>query len=54
MEPLEPLPPYQVVLASSGEEVSTGEVYQRFDSLGEGRGPVAGRWTKPWRRSWKA
>jgi len=39
VEPLEPLPPYQVVLASSGEEVSTSEVYLRFDSLGEGSGP---------------
>lgn len=39
VEPLEPLPPYQVVLASSGEEVSTSEVYRRFDSLGEGSVP---------------
>jgi 4-diphosphocytidyl-2-C-methyl-D-erythritol kinase len=34
VEPLELLPPYQVVLASTGEEVSTREVYERFDSLG--------------------
>jgi 4-diphosphocytidyl-2-C-methyl-D-erythritol kinase len=32
---LDPLPPFQVVLASTGEEVSTREVYARFDSLVE-------------------
>jgi 4-diphosphocytidyl-2-C-methyl-D-erythritol kinase len=32
---LDPLPPFQVVLASNGEEVSTKEVYERFDSLVE-------------------
>ena len=36
LEPLEPLPPFQVVLASSDEEVSTAEVYRRFDRLQEG------------------
>ena len=30
---LDPLPPFQVVLASTGDEVSTREVYERFDSL---------------------
>jgi len=33
VESLEPLPCYHVVLASSGLEVSTAEVYRRFDSL---------------------
>jgi 4-diphosphocytidyl-2-C-methyl-D-erythritol kinase len=33
VETLEPLPPFKVVLASTGEEVSTREVYQRFDRL---------------------
>ena len=42
IERLEPLPPYQVVLASSDEEVSTAEVYRRFDELGGGAGPPAG------------
>jgi 4-diphosphocytidyl-2-C-methyl-D-erythritol kinase len=34
VELLEALPPYQVVLASTGDEVSTRDVYERFDSLG--------------------
>jgi 4-diphosphocytidyl-2-C-methyl-D-erythritol kinase len=40
VEPLEPLPPFQVVLASTGEEASTREVYERFDSLGAGSIPA--------------
>ena len=32
---LDPLPPFQVVLASTGEEVSTRDVYESFDSLVE-------------------
>lgn len=35
VEPLEPLPPFHVVLASSGQAVSTAEVYRRFDELGD-------------------
>jgi 4-diphosphocytidyl-2-C-methyl-D-erythritol kinase len=35
LNPLEVLPPYQVVLASTGDEVSTREVYERFDMLAE-------------------
>lgn len=38
VDALEPLPPFQVVLASPGDEVSTEEVYRRFDSLGPGAG----------------
>jgi 4-diphosphocytidyl-2-C-methyl-D-erythritol kinase len=33
VEPLEPLPSLQVVVASPGEQVSTAEVYRRFDSV---------------------
>ena len=33
LEPLEQLPPFQVILATSDEEASTTEVYQRFDEL---------------------
>lgn len=33
LERLRPLPPYQVVLASPGKEVSTREVYESFDLL---------------------
>jgi 4-diphosphocytidyl-2-C-methyl-D-erythritol kinase len=40
VEPLEALPPYQVVLASTGDEVSTRDVYERFDSLGAEAKPV--------------
>jgi 4-diphosphocytidyl-2-C-methyl-D-erythritol kinase len=36
VERLEPLPQFQVVLASTGEEVSTREVYERFDALEPG------------------
>ncbi len=39
VERLEPLPPMQVVLASTGEEVSTREVYERFDALPTGPAP---------------
>lgn len=46
VEPLEPLPPFQVVLASSGEEVSTREVYRRFDSLVESVGARGAEGTK--------
>ena len=33
VEPLEPLPPFQVVVASTGESVSTADVYRRFDTV---------------------
>jgi len=33
VEPLEPLPSFQVVLASPGEQAPTAEVYKRFDSV---------------------
>ncbi len=33
LEPLEHLPPFQVILATPDEEASTTEVYQRFDEL---------------------
>lgn len=33
VKPLEALPPYQVVLSSTGEEVSTRDVYERYDLL---------------------
>ena len=37
---LDPLPPFQVVLAAVAQEVSTREVYQRFDALlQEGKAP---------------
>lgn len=42
VEHLDPLPPYQVVLASTGKEVSTREVYERFDSLGPGSSAAPG------------
>ena len=41
IEPLEPLPPFHVVVASTGEEASTGEVYGAFDELGSGSGVPA-------------
>lgn len=37
LETLEHLPQFQVILASPGEEVSTKEVYERFDNLVDGR-----------------
>ena len=33
VEPLEPLPSFRAVIASSGEEASTADVYRRFDSV---------------------
>ena len=33
VEPLEPLPPFQVVVASTGESASTADVYRRFDTV---------------------
>ncbi len=39
VEALEPLPPYYVVLATTGIESSTPEVYRRFDSLDPGELP---------------
>lgn len=41
LKSLEPLPSFQVVLASTGEEVSTSEAYERFDSLGPDEGLVS-------------
>ncbi|PKQ27996.1 MAG: 4-(cytidine 5'-diphospho)-2-C-methyl-D-erythritol kinase [Candidatus Anoxymicrobium japonicum] len=35
IQQLDSLPPLQVILASTGDEVSTGEVYKRFDALVE-------------------
>jgi len=40
---LDPLPPFQVVLAAVTQEISTREVYQRFDSLlEEGKAATSG------------
>jgi 4-diphosphocytidyl-2-C-methyl-D-erythritol kinase len=42
IRPLDPLPPFQVVLAAMAQEISTAEVYRRFDSMAaEGKGPAA-------------
>jgi len=50
VEPLEPLPPFKVVLASTGEEVSTREVYGRFDELH----PKGASWDEDADRSYSA
>ena len=40
---LDPLPPFQIVLAAVTQEISTREVYQRFDSLlEEGKAATSG------------
>ena len=42
IEPLDSLPPFQVVLAAMSQEISTREVYDRFDAmLAEGSAPAA-------------
>ncbi|HEY5494073.1 MAG TPA: 4-(cytidine 5'-diphospho)-2-C-methyl-D-erythritol kinase [Candidatus Anoxymicrobiaceae bacterium] len=42
IRPLDPLPPFQVVLAAMAQEISTAEVYRRFDSMAkEGKVPAA-------------
>jgi len=39
---LDPLPPFQVVLAAMTQEISTREVYDRFDSMAaDGKAPAA-------------
>lgn len=39
---LDPLPPFQVVLAAMSQEISTAEVYRRFDAMAaEGKTPAA-------------